>query len=261
MSVPVVSSRASHAVLARLNPTTKLILAGVLTVALVISADAVTAGTILLIELAMLPWAGVTWRFLRRRLLAIATLGMSVLILNSAVSQRGGDIVLTLLGFEVREEALLAGCAAALRVMAIALPGVVLLATTDPTDLADALAQRWRLPERFVVGALVGFRLVHVLGSEWHTLGRARRARGLAGGTWRTFPGQMFALLVSALRRAARLARAVEARGFGVVPHRTWWRPSVLTRADHMARVLAITVAVGAPVLSLLLGTWRALGS
>ena len=41
-----------------------------------------------------------------------------------------------------------------IRVLAIALPGVLALATTDPTDLADALVQQLHLPWRFAIGAL-----------------------------------------------------------------------------------------------------------
>lgn len=261
MSLPSIHVVPSKAALARLNPTTKLIIAAVITVVLVVSADAVTAGVILTLELLALPWAGVAWGWLRPRLLALGLLGVSVLILNTAVSDRGGGVLVSLVGIEIRDEALLAGCAAALRIMAMALPGVVLLATTDPTDLADALAQRWRMPERFVIGALVALRLVGVLGLEWQLMSRARQARGLPGGTLRSFPGQLFGLLVAALRRSVRLAQAVEARGLGVVAERTWWRASDLTRSDYLARVAVVAAMVAAVGISVLLGTWRPIGS
>lgn len=261
MSPPHVVTVTSSAPLARLNPTTKLLIAAILASALVVSADVVTAGIILTAEVLVLPWAGVAWRLLRIRLAALALLGLSVLILNTAVSDRGGDILISVGPVVVRDAALAAGLAAALRVMAIALPGAVLLATTDATDLADALAQRWRLPERFVVGALVAVRLVEVLGQEWQTLARARRARGLPGGTWRSFPSQVFGLLVSALRRAARLAQAVQARGLGVVAHRTWWRPSEIRWADRVALIVSLVIVLLAIGTSLALDTWRPLGS
>ena len=251
----------SQAVLARLNPTTKLMIAAVITVVLVASADLVTASVVLTLEVLVLPWAGVAWVWLRARLLAVGLLGVSVFILNTLASDRGGNIVLTLAGVEIRDGALLAGSAAALRIMAMALPGIVLLATIDPTDLADALAQRWRLPERFVIGALVALRLVDVLGLEWQQMSRARQARGLPGGTVRSFPGQMFGLLVAALRRSVRLAQAVEARGLGAVAERTWWRASSLTRADHVARIGVVVAMTAAVSVSVLLGTWRPIGS
>ena len=42
--------------------------------------------------------------------------------------------------------------------LALALPGVMLLLSTDPTDLADRLARTLRLPVRIVLAALVGLR-------------------------------------------------------------------------------------------------------
>src|SRR5690606_28617246 len=106
--------------------------------------------------------------------------------------------------------------ATALRVLAIALPAVVLFVTVDPTAFADALAQRLRLPSRFVLGALGALRLVALLLDDWRSLELARRARGIADrGRLRRFPGQAFALLVIAIRRGGRLATAMEARAFG----------------------------------------------
>ena len=97
-----------------------------------------------------------------------------------------------------------------LRVLAIAVPSVVLFATTDPTDLADALAQLVRLPARFVLGALAGLRLVGLLIDDWRELAMARRARGVADtGRIRRFAGQTFALFVLAIRRGTKLATAM----------------------------------------------------
>ena len=73
-----------------------------------------------------------------------------------------------------------------LRVLAIALPGVLVFATTDPTDLADALVQNAKAPARFAIGALAAFRLVPLLGQEWQMLdagppGPRRRRRPQPG--------------------------------------------------------------------------------
>ena len=50
---------------------------------------------------------------------------------------------------------------------------------TDPTDLADALAQVLRLPARFMLAALAATRLFGVMAAEWRSMSLARRARGL----------------------------------------------------------------------------------
>ena len=127
----------------------------------------------------------------------------------------------------VSEGSLVLALATTLRVLAIALPSVVLFATVDPTDLADGLGQVLRLPARFVLGALAGLRMVGLFLDDWRALELARRARGVADrGRIRRFLGMAFALLVLSIRRGSKLATAMEARGFGAPGPRTWARES-----------------------------------
>jgi energy-coupling factor transport system permease protein len=262
VSVPAVRTVASRAPLARLNPITKLAVAAVLGVALLITVDAVTAGTILAVELIALPLTGLGARPLAQRLAPLLAVGTSVTIINAMTADPGGEVLLTIGPLGLTTDALVAGVSAGLRVCAPALPGVVLLSTTDPTDLADALAQRLHLPHRFILGALAAVRLLTVLAEEWRSLARARRARGMAAGsspmaTLRSFPDQVFALLVAAIRRATRMATAMEARGLGVRPQRTWARPSPFAALDTMVAAATVVLAGGATALAVTLGTWR----
>ena len=160
-------------------------------------------------------------------------------------------------------DAVTSAVAVALRLLAIALPGILVLATTDPMDLADALVQRWRVPARFAYGALAALRLLPLLSADWHMISRARRARGLdpGGRRWRTlraFGGQVFAVLVAAVRRGVRLATAMDARGFGATGvERTIARPQPMLPADW-ALVAGTAAAVALAVaVSVALGTWR----
>lgn len=230
---------------ARANPVAKLAVGLAIAVAMVLSLDPVTAGTALALEIAALPWCGLTPREIARRswvvLLAAVAAGV-----GTALFGTGGP---------------LAGVAVATRILAIALPGVVLLATTDPTDLADALAQVLRLPHRFVLAALAATRLVDVLADEWAVLGLARRARGLGGGgplgRLRDHVGRLLALLVVAVRRATVLATAMESRGFGVAARRTWARPSRLRPSDAVVAGYGALVAVVATAAGVAAGTWH----
>jgi energy-coupling factor transport system permease protein len=212
---------------------------------MVLSLDPVTAGTALVLEVAALPWCGVGPQALLRRGWVVA-LAAAAAGAGTAAFGLGGPV---------------AGLAVAARIMAIALPGVVLLATTDPTDLADALAQVARLPHRFVLSALAATRLADVLADEWAVLGLARRARGLGGGgpagRLRDHVGRVFALLVLAVRRATVLATAMEARGFGVSRRRTWARPSRLHPSDVVVIGYGLLVAGVATAAGLAAGTWH----
>ncbi len=116
----------------------------------------------------------------------------------------------------------------------------MLFATTDPTDLADGLAQVLHLPARFVLGGLAGLRLVGLFVDDWRQLELARRARGVADAAARRrrprFAGQAFALLVLSVRRGSKLATAMEARASAATLPRTWARPSTFGRARVGAR-------------------------
>jgi energy-coupling factor transport system permease protein len=232
---------------ARANPAAKLGAGLAVAVAMVLSLDVVTAGTALVLELAALPWCGLGPAALWRRL--------RILLLTASAAGAGTAL------FGVAPDPRLAGVAVALRILAVALPGIVLLASTDPTDLADALAQVLRLPARVVLASLAGARLAGVLAQERETLRLARRARGLGDdgvvGRVRTGLGTAFALLVVAVRRATVLATAMEARGFGVSPHRTWARTSRLGPGDAVVLAYGVVVAGAATAAGVAAGTWH----
>ena len=136
-----------------------------------------------------------------------------------------------------------------IRSLAMVLPTLAFVLTTDPTDLGDSLAQTFKLPARFVLATIAALRLVGILFAEWNALGQARRARGLGAGQSllgraQTFGGQSFALLVQAIRRGSRLAITMEARGFGA-GDRTWARvPSYSPRDVHVCIAAAVIIAV-----------------
>ncbi|GAB2688554.1 energy-coupling factor transporter transmembrane component T family protein [Thalassiella azotivora] len=246
--------------LARANPVAKLAVSVVLSLALLLTVDVVTAGVALLLELVLLPWAGLGPRALWRRAWIVVLAAASAGVATTWLGVDSGAVLLGLGPVTVTEGSATAGAAIALRVLAIGLPGVVLLATTDPTDLADSLAQVLRLPHRFVLAALAATRLFGVLAEEWQLLSLARRARGIGDdgpvGRLRTTAGQTFALLVLAVRRATTLATAMEARGFGASTERTWARRSRFTGHDVLVVLGGIAVAAVATTAGVLAGTW-----
>ena len=247
--------------LARANPVAKLAVATAVSFGLLLTVDVVTAGVALLLELACLPWCGLGPRALWRRAWVVVAAALPAGVVTAWLGVDSGPVLLAAGPVTVSEGSLLAGAAIALRVLAIGLPGVVLLATTDPTDLADALAQLLRLPHRFVLAALAATRLLGVLAEEWQQLGLARRARGLGDdgplGRLRTAGGPVFALLVLALRRGAVLATAMEARGFGASPVRTWARRSRFRGSDALVVLGGLLLVALATAAGVAAGTWR----
>ena len=247
---------------ATVNPVAKLAAAITLSVALLLSIDWVSAAVALTLEAALLAWAGLSAREFWRRT-APLWLAAPLAGITTVLYGRDEGAILWQWGFvSVTEGSLGLGAAIALRVLAIGLPGIVLFATTDPTDLADGLAQVLRLPARFVLGGLAGLRLAGLFVDDWRMLGMARRARGVGDGGGvvgglRRLGSQAFALLVLAVRRGGKLATAMEAKGFGADLPRSWARPSRFGGGEAVLIAIGLGIAGAAIGAAVLAGTWR----
>ncbi|MBY8875187.1 energy-coupling factor transporter transmembrane protein EcfT [Micromonospora sp. PLK6-60] len=256
---------APGAPLARRNPVAKLAAALVFSFILLATLDPVAPALALAVELAVLPLFGVRYRVLARRawpLLAGAAGILVTLVLFAA--DRSGPVLLDAGPVLVTSGVLVTALGLVLRLLAVALPGVIVFATTDATDLADALVQNAKAPARFAIGALAAFRLVPLLEQEWQMISMARRARGVDAGRnplakLRLFGSTAFALLVGAIRRGTRLAVAMDARGFDAGVPRTVARPQRFGLADGLLVAGAGLVAGAALTVSVLLGTFRPL--
>jgi len=256
---------AEDALLARANPIAKIGGAFVLMLFLFVAVDPVTPALVLAAELAAVRLAGIPPAALAARTWPLGVAALGVGFANALLAGDPGGAPLVGIGpFVLTTGSLLIGLALALRVAGIAFIGVLALATTDPTDLADALSQQLRVPPRFAVGSLAAFRLLPIFAQEWETLRLARRARGVDAGrnpivAVRIFFGLTLAMLVAAIRRGTRLATAMEARGFGSRSCRSVARPQAMRPADWVLVGAAVLVGAGATAVSLLLGTWRPL--
>ena len=233
--------------LARINPVAQLTALAVVTLVLLTTLDVVTPAVVLAAELCLLPAAGLTsprllWARTWPLLLGAASVGLVNVLLSADPSP-------------------LAGTALALRVVALALPGVLLVASTDPVRLADALTIHWRVSPRFAYGALAALRLVPLLVTEFEAARLARRTRGVESGgnpltAARLLAGTGFTLLVGAVRRGSRLATAMDARGFDSGVRRSNARGSRLHPRDAAFVVGTVAVCAVAVTLSVLAGAW-----
>ncbi len=235
----------------------KLAAALLIAVPLILTIDVLSASVALLLEIPLLVLSGLrAGEFWRRTAVLWLAAPLSAVTI-ALYGAPGGEILWEWFVVRVSENSLLLAAATGLRVLAIGLPAVVLFATVDPTDLADDLAQRVRLPSRFVIGALAGMRMLGLLAEDWRQLSLARRARGVAdAGRIRRGLGMAFALFVLAIRRGSSLATAMEARGFGGATRRTWARPSRWSAADTALLGLALLIPVCALTAAIVFGTW-----
>jgi energy-coupling factor transport system permease protein len=251
--------------LARANPVAKLGAALIVMIALFTSLDGVTALVVLAALLSLVPFSGLSPRALLRRFWLLGATALSIAVVNVLFApQQLGPIVISVGPITIGAETLFNGVGLALRLLAIALAGILATATTQPTDLADALVQQLRVSPRFAVGALAALRLLPLMGQEWQTIAMARRARGVDAGrnpfvAVGLSGGKLLSLLVRSVRRGGRMALAMEARGFGALPCRSAARIQRMRAADWGLLLGALALGVGAIAVSVLLGTWRPL--
>lgn len=239
--------------LSRINPIAQIVAILTITVTALATVDLLTPAILLAAELALLPAAGL----LGPRLLLARTWPL----LLSAVGVAWVNLL-----FSPGQGWNWSGSGAlALRVLAVALPGVLFLASTDAVRVADALTVHWRMSPRFAYGALAAIRLAPLMVTEWQSIRLARRARGVDSGgnpivAVRLFAGGAFTLLVGTIRRGSRLAVAMDARGFDSSSSRTartFARSSVLGRRDYAFAAAALVVCIAATALSVATGLWH----
>jgi energy-coupling factor transport system permease protein len=212
----------------------------------------------------LIAWSGIAPAALVGRAWLIGLAAVSIGIFNTLfASDQTGTILVEVGPMRVGAQTLLDGLGLAARLVAIALAGLLATATSQPTEVADALVQQLRVSPRFAIGVLAALRLLPLLGQEWQTIAMARRARGVEArspiAAVRLFANQLIALLVAAIRRGTRMARAMEARGFGARDCRSVARVQRMGAGDWAWIGGAAALAAGAIGLSIMFGTWRPL--
>lgn len=235
--------------LARRAPVAKIGALVILSVAVLTSRNQLALGVVIILSLLLAPLFGMApWTLLRRSWPALVGAATAVISLALFAADRSGAVLLHIGPFLVTTTVLDNAISLAMRLIAVALPSVLVFSTTDPTDLADSLMQHAKASPRFAIGALAAFRLVSLFGDEWRMIAMARRARGIDAGLnpvarLRLFAGTAFALLVGAIRRGTRLAVAMDARGFDAGLPRSIARPMRFDWADWLMIAAGVALA------------------
>ena len=245
----------------RLNPVTRLGLAVLASLPILVTLDWVRATTMLVGQLVVFLVAGVPARQLWERtwpLLLVAPIGA---ISMALYGRPGGHVWFQWWLMSISDRSLMMALAVFVRILVLGSTAVILIGGADPTRMADGMAQLLRLPSRFVLGTLAGVRMVGLFAEDWRTMALARRARGLGDhGRLRRFATMAFALLVFAIRRGTKLATAMEARGFGADRKRTWARASTVGLPDLVGVLISLALCGLAVGMALWAGTFWFVG-
>ncbi len=232
--------------LSRYNPAAKLLAALLIALGLLVSDDITSALVALTIELISLSVFAIPYKPVLRKTYPLFLAAVSVAIANIVASKAPALVI--------------AGIS--LRLIAISLPGILLFSSTDPVDLADSLVQQCHVSPRYAYAALASFRLLPLLSEEFSLIMRARRSRGIDYGRgfiakFPLFLTSVFALFVSAIRKATRLALAMDARAFNLKVARTSAREQAIQRRDIILILSALTMVLVANTAGIIAGTWH----
>lgn len=258
-----IAAPAAKTPLGRTNPVTRLLGVMVMTTPLLASIDWLSATVALALEIPIILASGLGVKKILSRIwpiLVAAPISATSMLLYGAPS----GATYWQWGFmHITEGSVGLALGIFLRIMAIGIPTVIMFIDADPTEMADGLAQILKFPAVPVLAALAGFRTAGLMIRDWESLARARRARGLGDrGKIADIISRVFAMLVLALRRGAKLATTMEARGMGARDTtgtllRTWARPSHLTGADWLLFTWTILVPTIALTTAVYMGTFR----
>lgn len=250
-----------RSVLHSLNPSIKLLTIAVIMVGITFVFDVATPLAFFgLTLLAMLALGKLPAGYVLRSLLPFLLVSLSFVVLNTIFHRPlATETVLFTLGpLTISREGVEIGLSVGLRVLFLVSTSLLFVATTDPQQLVLSLIQQARLGYKLAYALLVAYRFIPLFADEYATIRAAGRVRGL--GTKEGFFSRLRSLrrdavplLASAIRRSERLAIAMDSRGFGAYPTRTYRRQMRVTGRDRL--FLVGTLAVSAGLLALLIAT------
>ncbi len=186
---------------------------------------------------------------LKRIRFILVMIGLVTVVMWSVFSQ--GETPLFLF---VEWEALLYGVGVALRLDATIIAGMIFLSTTRNEEIATGLV-KLGVPYRFAFAVSTALRLVPTIAATGSTIGQAQRSRGLDLESGNLFERVrknvplLIPVFVSTIRSTNVFSMALESKGFGASPKRTYFLRLAMGRRDVLVLLVFALLLAAALVL------------
>jgi energy-coupling factor transport system permease protein len=173
-------------------------------------------------------------------------IGLVTVVMWSVFSQ--GETPLFLF---VEWEALLYGIGVALKIDATIIAGMIFLSTTRNEEIATGLV-KLGVPYRFAFAVSTALRLVPTIAATGSTISQAQRSRGLdleSGNLIqrvRKNTPLLIPVFVSTIRSTNVFSMALESKGFGASPKRTYFLRLAMGRRDALVLVVFALLLIAA---------------
>ncbi|OFW57428.1 MAG: hypothetical protein A2133_06520 [Actinobacteria bacterium RBG_16_64_13] len=246
------------AYLQRRNPCIKLLAVVLAALTLTFIYDPATPAAIFCVTLvAGRLLGGIGWRAQLKPLWIFFFAGVAILLANIFFNKENAlsPALVSLGSVKVTGPALWAAGTLWFRLLAFALLSLVFVRTTEPLQFILSLVHQLHMNYRVAYGTMVGYRMLPLLQTDYRTIRAAQRVRGMREATgllhlWYRTRRYALPLLAGAVRKAGRVALAMDARAFGAFPERTYRERMTVRRADWLF-VGAVILIVSAVVVAL----------
>jgi energy-coupling factor transport system permease protein len=154
-------------------------------------------------------------------------------------------------------EAILYGIGIAIRIIVTVIAGMIFLSTTRNEEIATGLV-KLGVPYRFAFAISTALRLVPTVAATGSTIGQAQRSRGLdldSGSILervRKNVPLLIPVFVSTIRSTNIFSMALESKGFGASPKRTYFLHLAMKRRDWLVLLLFVLLLAAAIAVRLL---------
>lgn len=168
---------------------------------------------------------------------------MTILYANQTFSY--GKVLFTIWGLEITEGSVITGCSLALRSLCFVSLSLLFALTTDSTKFMLSLMQQCKVPPKITYGILAGYRFLPSFREEMEILKQAHRIRGVhrtkgIKGKLQQLKRYSIPLLASGIRKAERVAIAMESKGFTGERERTHFHQLTVQKKDWMFLAMLI---------------------
>lgn len=228
----------------RLNPIAKLaIAAGIIIATFVADTYPMLLG-LLALTLALGIYAGAIGRLLSI-LKVLVPVAVIMVLLQTAFVRGGEPVVLWM-----TTDGLVTGSKAALRLLGVALPLILMLTVTKLNDLSNACVEVLHIPYRYAFTFTTALRFVPLFGEEMNAIMEAQTARGVEYDTknpvlkLRLMLPLCVPLLVSSVGKTDATALAAEQRGFYLRTRESSYKRYPLHGRDWVAIALSVALVV-----------------
>ena len=228
----------------RLNPVTKLALAASIILATFLGDTYPLLIALLALTFALGAYARAAGGLVSLSKLMVP-LSLIMLVLQTAFIRTGNPVALW-----VTTDGLVTGTKAALRLLGVALPLILMLTVTKLNDLANAVVEVLHVPYRYAFTFTTALRFVPVFSQEMNAIMEAQTARGVEYDTKnplkkiQLMPPLCVPLLVSSVGKTDATALAAEQRGFYLRTRESSYKRYPMAAADYAVLVASVALIV-----------------